>query len=83
MSDFVMTIGGDTVPAADSFGVVNPANGEVFAHAPECTRDQLDAAFDSAAKAQRDWKLDEAARRETLLGSPTCCSPRRRSWPRS
>ena len=67
MSDFVMTIGGDSVPAADSFGVVNPANGEVFAHAPECTRDQLDAAFDSAAKAQRDWKLDEAARRVTLL----------------
>ena len=67
MSDFVMTIGGDTVPATDSFGVVNPANGEVFAHAPECTRDQLDAAFDSAAKAQRDWKLDADARRETLL----------------
>jgi len=67
MSDFVMTIGGDSVPAADSFGVVNPANGEVFAHAPACTRDQLDAAFDSAAKAQRDWKLDEAARRATLL----------------
>ena len=67
MSDFVMTIGGDTVPAADSFGVVNPANGEVFAHAPECTYEQLDAAFDSAAKAQRDWKLDEAARRKTVL----------------
>lgn len=67
MSDFVMTIGGDSVPAADSFGVVNPATGDVFAHAPECTREQLDAAFDSAAKAQRDWKLDEAARRSTLL----------------
>jgi len=67
MSDFVMTIGGDTVPAADSFGVINPANGDVFAHAPECSRAQLDAAFDAAAKAQRDWKLDEAARRRTLL----------------
>ncbi|HEX7443228.1 MAG TPA: aldehyde dehydrogenase family protein [Acidimicrobiales bacterium] len=67
MSDFVMTIGGDSAPAADSFGVINPANGEVFAHAPECTSDQLDAAFESAAKAQRDWKLDEAARRKTLL----------------
>ncbi len=66
MSDFVMTIGGDTVPASDSFGVVNPATGEVFAHAPECTREQLDAAFDAAAKAQRDWRTDEAARRETL-----------------
>jgi acyl-CoA reductase-like NAD-dependent aldehyde dehydrogenase len=67
MSDFVMTIGGDTVPAADSFGVVNPANGEVFAHAPECSRQQLDAAFDAAAKAQRDWRSDEGLRRQTLL----------------
>jgi acyl-CoA reductase-like NAD-dependent aldehyde dehydrogenase len=67
MSDFVMTIGGDSVPAVDSFEVVNPANGEAFAHAPACTRDQLDAAFDSAAEAQRDWRLDEAARRAALL----------------
>jgi len=67
MSDFVMTIGGDTVPAADSFGVINPASGEVFAHAPECSTQQLDAAFDAASKAQRDWKLDESARRQTLL----------------
>jgi acyl-CoA reductase-like NAD-dependent aldehyde dehydrogenase len=67
MSDFVMTIGGDSVPAADSFGVVNPANGEVFAHAPECTPHQLDAAFDAAAKAQPDWKADESVRRATLV----------------
>ena len=67
MSDFVMTIGGDTVPATDSFGVINPANGEVFAHAPECTRSQLDAAFDSAAKAQHQWKRDEGVRRQVLL----------------
>jgi acyl-CoA reductase-like NAD-dependent aldehyde dehydrogenase len=67
MSDFVMTIGGDTVPAEASFGVVNPANGEVFAHAPECSTQQLDAAFDAASKAQRDWRVDEGARRSTLL----------------
>jgi acyl-CoA reductase-like NAD-dependent aldehyde dehydrogenase len=67
MSDFVMTIAGDSVPAVDSFGVINPANGEVFAHAPECTPQQLDAAFDAASKAQRDWKLDEGARRQALL----------------
>jgi acyl-CoA reductase-like NAD-dependent aldehyde dehydrogenase len=67
MSDFVMTIAGDTVPAVDSFGVVNPANGEVFAHAPECSPQQLDAAFDAASKAQRGWKADESARRATLL----------------
>jgi acyl-CoA reductase-like NAD-dependent aldehyde dehydrogenase len=62
-----MTIGGDTVPAADSFGVINPATGDVFAQAPECSREQLDAAFDAASKAQRDWKLDEDVRRQTLL----------------
>jgi acyl-CoA reductase-like NAD-dependent aldehyde dehydrogenase len=67
MSDFVMTIGGDTVPATDSFGVVNPATGDVFAEAPECSPQQLDAAFDAASKAQRDWKADEGFRRETLL----------------
>jgi acyl-CoA reductase-like NAD-dependent aldehyde dehydrogenase len=67
MSDFVMTIGGDTVPAEASFGVVNPANGEVFAHAPECSTQQQEAAFDAASKAQRDWRVDEGARRSTLL----------------
>ena len=67
MSDFTMTIGGAAPDAADSFGVINPANGEVFAHAPECTSAQLDAAFDSAAEAQRSWKLDEGARRAALL----------------
>jgi acyl-CoA reductase-like NAD-dependent aldehyde dehydrogenase len=69
MSDFVMTIGGDTVPATDSFGVVNPATGDVFAQAPQCAPEQLDAAFEAASKAQRDWKVDEAARRATLVAA--------------
>ena len=84
MSEFVMTIAGDAAPTEGTFGVRNPATGEVFAQAPECTRQQLDAAFDAAAKAARDWKADEAARRAVLL-------PRGRraagvggpSWPRS
>jgi acyl-CoA reductase-like NAD-dependent aldehyde dehydrogenase len=67
MSDFVMTVGGDTIPTGETFGVRNPATGEVFAEAPECSREQLDAAFDAAAKAGRDWKSDEAARRAALL----------------
>jgi acyl-CoA reductase-like NAD-dependent aldehyde dehydrogenase len=56
MPDFVMTIAGEAAPTEDTFGVRNPAKGEVFAQAPECTRQQLDAAFDAAAKAARDWK---------------------------
>ena len=67
MSDFVMTIAGEAAPTEGTFGVRNPATGEVFAQAPECTRQQLDAAFDAAAKAARDWKADEAARRAVLL----------------
>ena len=67
MPDFVMTIAGEAAPTEDTFGVRNPATGEVFARAPECTRQQLDAAFDAAAKAARDWKADEAARRAILL----------------
>jgi acyl-CoA reductase-like NAD-dependent aldehyde dehydrogenase len=67
MSDFVMTIAGEPVPTEGTFGVRNPATGEVFAQAPECTRQQLDAAFDAAAKAARDWKADEAVRRALLL----------------
>ncbi len=67
MSDFVMTIAGEAAPTEGTFGVRNPATGEVFAQAPECSRQQLDAAFDAAAKAGRDWKADEAARRAVLL----------------
>jgi acyl-CoA reductase-like NAD-dependent aldehyde dehydrogenase len=66
MSDAVMTIAGDAVPTERTFDVRNPATGEVFAQAPECSRQQLDAAFDSAAKAYRGWKSDEAARRQAL-----------------
>ena len=66
MSDYVMTIAGEAAPTEATFGVVNPASGEVFAQAPECTAEQLDAAYDAAAKAARDWKADEGARRACL-----------------
>jgi acyl-CoA reductase-like NAD-dependent aldehyde dehydrogenase len=67
MSEFVMTIDGQAAATEGTFGVRNPATGEVFAQAPECSRQQLDAAFDAAAKAAREWKTDEAARRAALL----------------
>ncbi len=66
MSEFVMTIDGATPAPEAVFEVLNPATGEVFAEAPECTTRQLDAAFDAATKAQRAWKLDEGARRSAL-----------------
>ena len=61
-----MTIGGSPAVAEGTFGVVNPATGEVFAEAPDCTPAQLDAAFDAAAKAHRDWRRDDDRRREML-----------------
>ena len=62
MSEFVMTIAGDSAPTEGTFGVKNPATGEVFAQAPECSREQLDTAMESAHKAQLSWKLDAPTR---------------------
>jgi acyl-CoA reductase-like NAD-dependent aldehyde dehydrogenase len=66
MSDYSMTIGGEAAPTKETFGVINPATGEVFAEAPACTPDQLDEAFDAATRAQRSWASDEGARRAAL-----------------
>jgi acyl-CoA reductase-like NAD-dependent aldehyde dehydrogenase len=66
MTDFTMTIGGEAVATEGTFGVRNPATAEVFAEAPECSRSQLDAAMDSAAKAYGDWRADEDYRRACL-----------------
>jgi acyl-CoA reductase-like NAD-dependent aldehyde dehydrogenase len=61
-----MTIGGELVAAPDTFGVINPATGEVHAQAPDCTKEQLDQAFDAASTALPDWRSDETARRDAL-----------------
>jgi acyl-CoA reductase-like NAD-dependent aldehyde dehydrogenase len=61
-----MTIGGEAVPTAATFDVVNPATGRALAAAPDCTEEQLDAAMESAAKAYRDWRSDEGVRRDAL-----------------
>ena len=66
MAEISMTIGGTAAPTAETFGVVNPATGEVHAQAPDCTKEQLDAAFESSQKAYRDWRTDEALRRQLL-----------------
>jgi acyl-CoA reductase-like NAD-dependent aldehyde dehydrogenase len=67
MSDFVMSIGGQSTGPESTFGVVNPSTGEIFAEAPECSRAQLDAAFASAQSAFASWRTDEDQRRKALL----------------
>jgi acyl-CoA reductase-like NAD-dependent aldehyde dehydrogenase len=66
LTDCAMTIGGDRVDAPARFGVVNPATGKVFAEAPECSREQLDAAMAAARSAASSWSADEDARRSAL-----------------
>jgi acyl-CoA reductase-like NAD-dependent aldehyde dehydrogenase len=67
MSEFSMTIDGKAVAGEGSFGVVNPATGDVFSQAPDCSKSQLDGAMDAAQRAFRSWRQDEAKRRATLL----------------
>jgi acyl-CoA reductase-like NAD-dependent aldehyde dehydrogenase len=57
-----MTIDGRATGAPGEFDVVDPATGAVFASAPDCTGDQLDAAVEAATRAGRTWQADEAAR---------------------
>ncbi|AFR48168.1 aldehyde dehydrogenase family protein [Gordonia sp. KTR9] len=61
-----MILGGETVKSAATFEVLNPATGEVYAHAPECTAEQLDLAMSAASDAQKTWAADETLRREKL-----------------
>ena len=71
-----MTIGGQPTEAASVFGVVNPATGDVFDQAPECTRAQLDDATDAAAGALTVWRRDEVNRRGVLDACATAIETR-------
>ena len=48
--DYRMTIDGKSVGSAKTIDVFNPATGAAFAQAPDCSREQLDAAVDAARK---------------------------------
>lgn len=67
MSEYTMTIDGKGVTATNTFGVINPATGQVFAHAPECSKSQLDQAMEAASSAFKAWQRDEGKRRQVLL----------------
>jgi acyl-CoA reductase-like NAD-dependent aldehyde dehydrogenase len=66
MAAYSMVIDGETRAANETFGVINPATGAVYAEAPLCSREQLDEAMAAARKAQLSWRKDEDARREAL-----------------
>jgi acyl-CoA reductase-like NAD-dependent aldehyde dehydrogenase len=64
-----MLLGGEIVEAPASFGVLNPATEGVFAQAPECSSDMLDAAVGAARAALPAWRSDEPGRRRALRAS--------------
>jgi len=66
LPDITMTIDGKSVPHVAGFDVLNPSTEQVVAQAPDCADDQLDAAFDSAARAFGDWREDLPGRRQIL-----------------
>lgn len=64
---YQMTIGGRSVAGAATIDVVNPATGQVFATAPDCSRAQLDEAVASAQAAFPAWKALPVAERQALV----------------
>ena len=67
MIDLAMTIAGGPQRSKETFPVLNPANGQVIAQAPECTPELLDSAITSAHEARESWHADPAARSAGLM----------------
>lgn len=62
-----MTVNGQLVSTAETFPVINPATGELLAHAPRCSAAQLDAAVSAAQAAFERWRETPVETRRTLL----------------
>lgn len=66
---FNMTINGKPVAGAEKFGVKNPAFAEVFAEAPNCTKDELDAAVAAAKAALPAWRKTSIEDRRAVMNA--------------
>jgi len=54
---YYLSIAGKLLASKDSFDVVNPATGKVFAKAPSATAEQLDEAIAGAKTAFKVWSV--------------------------
>lgn len=61
-----MLIAGHIVGADEAFDVVDPATGQAFATAPDCSAAQLDEAIAAAERAFPAWARDITVRRQVL-----------------
>jgi acyl-CoA reductase-like NAD-dependent aldehyde dehydrogenase len=66
-ADYAMTIAGESVLSDSVIEVINPATGEPFAVAPDCSPAQLDAAVDAAKTAFKSWRQTPIADRQALV----------------
>lgn len=65
--DYHMSINGKLASSATVIDVINPATGEAFAAAPDCSPEQLDEAVNAARTAFRSWKRVPIDERAALL----------------
>lgn len=66
-ADYVMTIDGVATPGETLIEVVNPATGQPFATAPECSAAQLDAAVAAAQAAFKTWRHVPITERQAMV----------------
>ncbi|QIG81055.1 aldehyde dehydrogenase family protein [Stakelama tenebrarum] len=65
--DFTMTIDGEAVVGDATIDVINPATEEPVARAPDCSRDQLDAAVAAARAAFTGWRATPIEQRRAAV----------------
>lgn len=66
-SDFAMLVGGGLNRGAERFAIENPATEETFALAPDCTKEELDAAVLAAREAFPAWSAKTIDERRKVL----------------
>lgn len=66
-NDYTMTVDGRPLSAPGAFEVINPATGQPFASAPDCTPELLDAAVAAARAAFPAWAAKPLAERRGHL----------------
>jgi len=64
---YEMTINGRGVAASATIDVVNPATGETFARAPDCSPQQLDEAVATARAAFKSWRNTPIGERQAMV----------------
>lgn len=64
---YSMTIGGDAIFGAEQMDVINPAYGNTFAIAPDCTEEELNVAVTSAKNAFPAWSRMKISERRSFI----------------